>query len=194
MIHLITEQEVKNLTDIGDNVDESKFCHYIQIAQDKQIKNAIGEACYNNLLDGVENNDLTADESILLNGNNRQFVGLKTALAWWILWYTYPNLHSRVTNTGVQTQSGENFDPVSAETLEQRRKGALSQGEYYVDQMICFMRDNDDLYPCFDEDGSCCEDRMTTGYESSGIVLNNDSHFDFCHHCGLRHRHCKCSI
>lgn len=194
MIHLITENEIKNLTDISSNVDATKFCHYIQIAQDKQVKTIIGTSCYNDLLDAIENDTLTPAQLILLNGDNRSFQGIKIGLAWWILWYSYPNLNSSVRNIGVTTQSDENFDPVAPETLRDKRYGAKGQAEYYMEEVRCYLSDNTDVYPCFNENDDCCNERQGSGYgSSSGIVLDLDSAgSDYCPHCSKNYNRCRC--
>jgi len=76
---LINEQEVKDITGMSENIDASKFRHQIQVCQDIYIKAAIGETCYDELLDSVENEDPTALETTLLDGDNRSFPGLKSA-------------------------------------------------------------------------------------------------------------------
>lgn len=169
---LISEQEVKNLTDISDNVDVKKFCHWIPVAQDKHVKTAIGESCYSDLLDGVENANLTADEVILLDGDARNYAGIKSALAWWVLYYSYPNLHSTVTPTGIVTKDAENTTTVATSVLTMRRNGAKVQAEHYTDQAICFICENSEDYPCTN-DADCCIEKIHHGYGSSGIVVED---------------------
>lgn len=203
---LITEDEVKNLTEITGNVDVSKFCAWIPIAQDKHIKNAIGEECYNNLLDGTENSNLTALETTLLNGNNRQYLGIKQALAWWVLWYAYPNLHSNISATGIHTKNGEEFSSIDDSLLRTRMNRAKDQAEYYLDQVICYLKDNSADYPCYLNSDSCCEEPLRHGYGSSGIVIdtdrvrsNNAAQRDrylkgngYCPNCGMYYKNCCC--
>ena len=68
-ILLITEQDVKELTGVSNNVPSSKFCYHIEPAQNIHIKPLIGEACFDELLDQVENSTLTVANNLLLNGN-----------------------------------------------------------------------------------------------------------------------------
>ena len=105
---LITEQEIKDITSLPDNVDVSKFRAYMQLAADLHIKPAISETCYNNLLDSVESGDPTSLETILLNGDGRSFQGLKVALAWRVLYLSYPDLWMSIGNSTVQKKTGEN--------------------------------------------------------------------------------------
>ena len=81
---LITEQEVKNWTDISNNVQSSNLSFAITISQDLFIRTALGEKLYEELLDQVQNNTLTALNTTLLNGDDRLFRGVKPGLAWWV--------------------------------------------------------------------------------------------------------------
>jgi len=170
MIHLITEEEIKSLTDVGNNVDVEKFTHFIAIAQQKKIRNAIGTECFNDLLTQAKNNTLTAANNVLLNGNGEEYEGIKPALAWWTLYYSFPSLHSSVLNTGVSTRTGDNFQSVDVKILELRRTQAKDQAEYYLDQVICYIQENETDYPCYGDNDNNCDKPIGSGYQS-GIIL-----------------------
>jgi len=171
-IELISAQDVKKLTSIHNNVSESKYCMWIIIAQDKKIRAAIGETCYALLLTEKAADTLTPVNEILLNGDGKNFRGIKWALAWWTLWYAYADLFGSVTPTGVQTKSDDTYSPVTIGMYQEKKNSAKSQGEYYLDQLICFIRDNSDDYPCYSGD-NCCTDLESTGYGTSGIVTDD---------------------
>jgi len=168
---LITEQEVKDLTSVSGNVDVAKFRHHIQSAQDMYIKPAIGETCYDALLDAVENDDLTALETTLLDGDNRSFAGLKLALAWWVLWLAYPDLWLTIGNTTVQKKSGDNFESVSAAELNMKRKTAENAATYYTNYLIDYIKKHDDDYTCYSCEGLT---PLIEDTNSTGIALDND--------------------
>ena len=150
---LITPQEVKDLTSMSKNTDDSKFRHFIQSAQDEYIKPAIGETCYNNLLNAVSNNDLTANETILLDGDDMSFAGLKTALAWWVLWLAYPSLWLTIGSSTIYKKSGDGFDSVSKDDFLMLRKTAAKQANYYTNYLIKYINENKDSYTCYVCDG-----------------------------------------
>ena len=171
---LITEQEVKNWTDIPNSVQTKMFAMSIVYAQDQFIRSALGELLFSELLTQVENDTLTALNTTLLNGNDRLFRGLKPALAWWVAYQIYPHIHSYITPTGIQTKSTEDATSVSASQLEIRRNIAKSRAEYYLDQVICYLRENDTDYPLFRDSDDCCTDLRYSGYGNSGIVTDDD--------------------
>ncbi len=131
------------------NVDISKFRHHIQSAQDIYIKPSIGETCYDELLDAVENDDFTTLETTLLNGDNRSFAGLKMALAWWVLYLAYPDLWLSISNSTVQKKTGDNFEPVSAAELNIKRKGAEATATSYTKYLIKYIQDKQEDYTCY---------------------------------------------
>jgi hypothetical protein len=173
VLHLITEQEIKDLTPMPNNVDVSKFRHHIQSAQDIYIKPAIGETCYDNLLDSVENDDPTALETILLDGDNRSFAGLKVALAWWVLYLAYPNLWVSISNSTVQKKTGDNFEPVSAAELNISRKVAESTANHYTTYLIEYIQKNESDYTCYVCDG-ITPLTDSDDFNGGGIALDNN--------------------
>lgn len=172
---LISEQEVKDITDISDNVDVSKFCHHIPIAQKKHIKGLIGKTCYAELLDQVEHGTLTVANEDLLDGDGGDFEGIKTALAWWVLYEAYPNLYSTITPTGIHTKEPEGLASVSDVNLTMRINKAKNNAEMYSEEVICFLKNNLSDYPCFSGCSDCCDTLKKSGYGDSGICLSDSS-------------------
>jgi hypothetical protein len=168
---LINEQEIKDITSLTDNVDSTKFAMWIQVCQDKYIKPAIGETCYDALLDSVENDDPTALETILLDGDARSFGGIKPALAWWVNWMALVDLWLNIGNATVQKRKGENFDAVSIEEFNIKRKEAEDTATYYTNYLIDYIKCNVADYPCYDCEGLT---PLIDETNSTGIALDND--------------------
>ena len=175
---LITEQEVKNWTGISNNVQSSNLSFAITISQDLFIRTALGEKLYEELLDQVQNNTLTALNTTLLNGDDRLFRGVKPGLAWWVAYEVYPYLHSKVSPTGIQSKSTDEAVSIDSRALEMRRNNAKKKGEYYIDQLICYLKDNTTDYPLFRDSDNCCTDIAYDGYGNSGIITDDESHLD----------------
>lgn len=171
---LITEQEIKNWTDIPNSVQSGMFSTMIVLAQDKFIRTALGELLFSELVNQVENNTLTALNTTLLNGNDRLFRGLKPGLAWWVAYHMYPYLHSFISPTGIQSKSTDEATSISAREIEIRKNQAKSNAEYYIDQLICYVRENDTDYPLFRDGDDCCTNLAYDGYGNSGIITDED--------------------
>jgi len=150
---LISEQEVKDLTSLPENVDSNKFRHHMQAAQDIYIKPAISEGCYDALLDAVENDDLTALETTLLDGDNRSFAGLKVALAWWIVYMAYPDLAISIGNSGIHKKTSDNFEPASLAELNLKRDTAKTAAQHYTGYLTDYIKKHSSDYTCYSCEG-----------------------------------------
>ena len=176
---LITEQEVKNWTDISNNVQSSSLSFAITMAQDLYVRTALGEKLYEEILTQVKNNTLTALNTTLLNGNDGLFRGIKSGLAWWVAYTVYPYLHSKVSPTGIQSKSTDEATSIDSRSLEIRKNLAKKNAEYLIDQLICYLRDNESDYPLFRDSDSCCTNLAFDGYGNSGIITDDEDHLDY---------------
>ena len=150
---LISPQEIKDLTSLTENADANKFRHHIQAAQDIYIKPAISETCYDALLDAVDNNNPTALETILLDGDDRSFAGLKVALAWWVVYLAYPDLAISIGNSGIYKKTSDSFEPVSLAELNLKRDTAKTTAQHYTGYLIDYIKKHSDNYTCYSCDG-----------------------------------------
>ena len=175
---LITEQEVKNYTDLPNNLKTSNLSFSITVAQDLYIRSALGEDLYSELLDQVQNDTLTALNLTLLNGDNRLFRGIKFALAWWVAYEIYPYLHTKVTPTGIQTKSTDEAISADSRDVEMRRNIAKKKAEYYLDQLIKYLCDKDTDYPLFRDNSLDNTTMLYDGYGQSGIVLDDEDYYE----------------
>ena len=176
---IITEQEVKNWTDISNNVQSSSLAFAITISQDLYVRTALGEKLYEELVGQVATDTLTALNTTLLNGNDRLFRGIKPGLAWWIAYESYTYLHSKISPTGIQAKSTEQATSIDSRSLEIRKNMAKKKAEYYIDQLICYLRDNESDYPLFRDSDSCCTNLAFDGYGNSGIITDDEDHLDY---------------
>jgi hypothetical protein len=167
---LITEDDVKQITEVAKNVHNDKFAHSIIIAQDVHVMPLVGKVCFSNLINEKYNGTLSTANKLLLNGNGLDFRGLRYALAWWALYEAYPHLYANVTPTGIQTKSGDDYESISSQTLAMMVNNARDKAEYYTAQVIAFMCDNSKDYPCYSASGA---GKLTTKpYTDFGISID----------------------
>lgn len=152
-VKLITEDDVKQITEVAKNVNNDKFSHSIVIAQDVHIMPLVGKVCFAELLNEKYAGTLTAVNKTLLNGNGLEFRGLRYALAWWALYEAYPHLYANVTPTGIQTKSGDDYESIDRQSLAMMINNARDKAEFYTAQVIEYMCDNSQSYPCFNASG-----------------------------------------
>lgn len=148
-VKLITEHDVKQITEVATNVSNDKFSHSIIIAQDVHIMPLIGRACFIQLLNEKYAGTLSTSNKELLNGNGLDFRGLRYALAWWALYEAYPHLYANITPTGIQTKSGDDYESIDRQSLAMMINNARDKAEFYTAKVIEYMCENSSSYPCF---------------------------------------------
>jgi len=168
---LITTQEIKDMTSLSGNVDDSKLRSHMQTAMDLYITPAIGETCMIALLDSIENSDPTALETVLLDGNNREFQGLKMALAWWVAWLAYPDLWIINGNAGLQKPTADNREPITSDEFEKKRQGLENAAVHYTNYLIKYIQLHSDDYTCYSCEGLT---DLVNDNDSSGIATDYD--------------------
>ena len=62
VVYFISTTYLRDQTPIEENVDDTKITPWIVQAQDTFLQEGLGETFYDRLKDGVQNNNLNADE------------------------------------------------------------------------------------------------------------------------------------
>lgn len=141
---LIQTDDLKRFSSLSGNLDDDKLIQFIKIAQDIHLQNYLGTDLLNALLDGVENTNLTANETALINNY------VKDMLIHWALVEALGHVAYTISNNGVFKRTNENSETVSKDELdsliERHRKIAQSYTRRFVDYM-CY---NDNLFPEYD--------------------------------------------
>ena len=171
---MITEQQIRDYTNIPANLDSSIFCNHIFTAQHKYIKPYIGETCFKELLNQIENDTLTTANTTLLDGDDRNFPGLRRSLAWWVLYLAMPWIASRIVPIGIVNKISDSDTPVGENQLATLNNAAKNNAEIYGDLVVCYIKENSEDYPCYESADCDCTNIVTSGYQSSGIVTDGD--------------------
>lgn len=155
--YLINAQSVKDLGLIHLNVEDSVLKVIIQRVQLSVVEPAIGEKLYDRLLEGIEVNNLTADEELLIDKYiTPMLVAACDKKA--VIAYNW-----EIRNKGAGTTNDQYFqssgvgehlvlsDDINIDVQVAKRK------------LFKFLRNNRDKYPLWDE--SCdCNKNGATGY------------------------------
>ena len=160
-ILLIDEDDLKRVTVISDNVDVSLLLPFIETAQEKHIRRTVGETLYDKLLTQKNTNTLTVANELLID----DFI--KQSLSQWTFYEALPFLRIRISAKGIVTKSSENTTAVSADDIGLLRREIKSNAEMYDNQLLEFLRDEDntDNYPDFrdEESNKLNKDTYTNG-------------------------------
>ena len=122
---LVSEQRLKQWTNLDDNVRLNEITPNILQAQDIYIQNLIGTKLYDRLKAGVIAGDLTANEDLLLN----DYVG-KTLMQY-ALYMILPSIKYKVANQGILNGTSEETQPTSLDELQYLRETTLDTAMFY---------------------------------------------------------------
>lgn len=145
---MVTMADLKTYLNIDTNIDPQQFKTGTFNAQNIQLPNYICQDLIDELVTQISTNTLTPD-----NQNLMEY--LKPALCNATLYDIFPLIHSRVSNTGVQQQAGENGSSVDTAHMKYLRGEYNSRAESYMNKCLTFLKDNASLYPLFSCDSDC---------------------------------------
>lgn len=164
---LITPDEIKEKTPITKNVDESKFCHWIEVVQETYLEKVIRKQCLDELKTAFDADTLTADQTALIEDH------IKPYLAWRVYQYSVSDFASTITKIGVETKSDDAAEPASDARVGWKRKDGEGVADEYQERLICFLCNNTDLFPCYLECDDC--EQPITKTNTGGFALRNRS-------------------
>jgi hypothetical protein len=135
-ILFINETLIKSRTAISDAIDGKQIKPLIKLAQDKFILPALGSTFYNRLQDGIEIGDLSQDEKYLLDNY------ITDALVWFTIAEMVVSTSFQFFSKGVLQKSSEESNSPSKSQLDLLERKYMSNGEFYKQRLIDYLREN----------------------------------------------------
>ena len=168
---LISEQRVKQWTNLDDNVRVNEITPFIIQAQDIYLQDRLGTKFYDRLKKGVFNDDLTTDEEKVLN----EYVG--PMLAHYSLYMMMPGLKYKLVDKGVVSGASEETTPTTLDELRYLRQATLDTAEFYDARLKEYLCDQPSgTFPEYSQPGA---DGMRPNNETpyfSGLVTDTYSY------------------
>lgn len=137
-ILLVSENKLKNFTDIDNNVTSSVLLPFIGVVQQTKLEYIIGARYYRQLLNEVSGNTLTTINSNFLN----YFV--QPMLIWAAYAEALPSIFMRIKNNGIVT-GAENT--VTIKEMEYMQTRADDRAQFFEQRMIEEIIFNSNNYP-----------------------------------------------
>jgi hypothetical protein len=144
MIYFVTEQFIKNKTNITQNVDAKDLAPYIQLSVKTYIQPILGYTFTNDLLTKYNDGTTSAEEDELI-----EFVQYTTAF--YSAYDAIAFLSFRVSNKGLQSQSGDYSASEGIQAVEYIRQNVLKFAKIYEGNMRAFLELNKDLFPLYSD-------------------------------------------
>lgn len=145
MEHIIKPSEVVSLGRPIGKVDESKLLAYITEAEQMNIKPALGDELFLNIINEGEENDLY---KLLLNGgvykdndqNARSFMGLKVALSYFVYAQNVMTGDFQSTRYGTVIKQGEYSQGISSKERSDCYNNAFEVAQHYLSECLAFCK------------------------------------------------------
>jgi hypothetical protein len=142
MIYFVTEQFIKDNTAITQNVDAKDLAPFIPMAVKTYVQPILGFNFTNDLLVKFNNGTTSAEEDELI-----EFIQYMTAL--WAAYDAIPNISFRVSNKGIQSQSGDYSASEGIAAVEYIRTNVQKFAYIYENNMRKFLALNKDSFPLY---------------------------------------------
>jgi len=163
---IVTVNDLKNFTSIGENVDPELLFPHLLIAQQLYLQPVLGDALYDDIVSRFDNNQLTGDTQTLYEG----FIIPSLAYS---AWYSVaPFLQYKTQRVGINTQGSDVLTPVSIDELNIYLTKVNNFKDYYLSRLEKYLVANIDLFPLFRQND-------VKEMNGSGIYLGFRSRFPY---------------
>lgn len=136
----ITETLVKSRTAISEAIDGKQILPLIKLAQDKYILPALGSGLYKRLQEGIDIGNLSQDEKNLLDNY------ITDTLLWFTIGEMVVSTSFQFFSKGVMQKGAEESNNPSKGQLELLERKYISNGEFYKQRLIDYLRENSTMF------------------------------------------------
>ena len=176
----ISEQYLKDTTNLSQNIDMSILKPNMIKAQDIYISSFLGSELDTRLKTSISASTLTTSEIEVLSI-------IKKSLAEFVSYMSYVDVLYRWMNKAATAPNVENSSAIDSKSLIYVRDIAKSNAEFYLDQVNTFLIDNKDLFPeypankCDQNQNSAFKFAIEYGNDNNAInyKLNNPNKFHY---------------
>ena len=158
-IEVITAQTVRELVVTDISFDHSYFDKYIELAQAKYLKPALGKEFYNSYL--AQSPTFSTANGILKDNF------IDKLLSYYIVYEAFPEVRDKLTNQGIMHNRSEFTEQTPSFDYGQLRSTYNYNGNFWVNEMIEYILDNPTDYPLFGHD--CNVDELNSN--NKGFII-----------------------
>lgn len=140
-VFFISEQVLKSKTAINENVDSGELRFCIEIAQDINIQETLGQNLYQELQYKVSAGTVSGNYKFLLDSY------VVPALTLWAYYHALDNFLVKFVNVGLVSNNTEQGSSIDFKTFQFLKNNARSQAEWYDDNMRKWLCANSSDFP-----------------------------------------------
>lgn len=165
---IISEEKLREFTDINDNLDSKLLMNGVREAQDIYLQRLTGTSLYEYILNQIDANTLS--------GNYKKLVDdfIQPYLIYASYWECLDAIYTRPRNNGLlQPTGGENSEKADGTWYNRKRQMVENKMEYYGERLTNYLIQNEDQFPQLNDNGPFWKQYPDygSGY-SSPIVFN----------------------
>ncbi len=164
MNYLIDLDTVKKLSFVHDNVENELLRKVLKRAQDMYIEPLLGSSLYNRLLTGIENSDLTNDETTLIN----DYIVIILCIAVELRLSDAGTVEIRNVGTGKATE--ENFQANTSNEMERTKDMSYKDLTFYKNRLKKYLCDNSTLFPLYRDISQIKAEGKTNSYSNNFLI------------------------
>lgn len=140
---IVTVNDLKKFSSIGENVDPELLFPHLLIAQQLYLQPVLGDALYSDIISRFDNNWLTGDTQTLYEEY------LIPALAFSSWYSAYPFLAYKTQRTGIVTTTADVNTPLTPDEMNLYSSRVSNFKDFYLKRLEDYLIDNSDLFPLF---------------------------------------------
>jgi hypothetical protein len=182
----ISEQRLKSITAIHDNVEPNDLMPYVVQAQDIYIQEILGTTFYNALKADIVAGTLSTPETTLIDDY------LAPTTANYALYLGLPTLNYKIKNKSVLSPSAEEAINTGLDEIKFLRDSILDTAQFYGQRSIEYLCNNDTDFP--DYTNPDIDDGMLPNKDTlynSNIFLPSADAYSGCSNC---EGDCVCNV
>lgn len=141
---LISENKLKNFSDLNNAIDPDLLKNAIREAQDINIQRMLGYKLYQKILTDVAAGTISGVYKTLLDNY------IQDALLYWAYHEALEAIWLRPRNNGLLIpQGGDNAQAVDTRLYDKKRESVKNKAEFFSERLVGYIIDNEGLFPEF---------------------------------------------
>lgn len=139
----ISENFLKDNTQVSKNVDVKYIREAILWCQDSEIQTVLGTTLYNEIKDDVTNSTLTGYNKTLMDDY------IQPCLKHYVTAECLEMAHYKLTNKGVQIQDSEQSTPASRSDVNRIIEKEVNKAQWYKQRMLNYLCEFEANFPSY---------------------------------------------
>jgi len=141
---LISENKLKNFSDLNNALDPDLLKNAIREAQDINLQRMLGFKLYNKIIDDVAAGTISGVYKSLLDNY------IQDALLYWSYYEALEAIYLRPRNNGlIQPQGQDNAQGVDSRIYDKKRESVKNKAEFFSERLVGYIIDNETSFPEF---------------------------------------------